>query len=462
MNLSRLNFLLLVILGILFFTLYTILAWFNRLPYEDYHFISLTKDSSPFQAMLCLYEAYSARWSAHLLGFSFSQYYEHPYFLPTFNLITLAALMLSFYLLLTRILPGDRIKKQVLILYTILFTTSFFFASFDIGEVWYWQLVNWMYLWSLIAGNLLVYVLLGPKRPSPFRFAIIAVLGAYIAGASESYASTYILFLIFLIFLKNKRLLPALTERIHNSVLWFALLLQISLYPIMLFAPGTWVRKGLLTDASFGEHMIMTLKGFGIVVLQIFPLLPNLLLFSVPWLLVGYCFTAKEKIKKGSVVPLVFINGAFLGATIYLLIFPASWILYDPPPARALSQVSLLLAGWFAFAFYWLGSRALISEKLIRPVCSVSLLIAAAFLLFHIYDQFTITKRFSAAYDARIARIIHETNAGRKNTLLFTPLPPSGMLYSDELSADSVKNEFFEKLYSPAFHVAAKNQKSQQ
>ena len=147
----------------LFLILYSIISFNNRFPYEDYYFTSLNKEMGAIKAMVYIYNIYSARWSAHTFAFFFSQFYQSNIFLPTFNIITLLVLIISFFILLKRIVVeilGFNITTGVVILYSILFTCGFFLSSYNIGQTWFWYMVNWMYLWSIIAGNFLLWVLL--------------------------------------------------------------------------------------------------------------------------------------------------------------------------------------------------------------------------------------------------------------------------------------------------------------
>ncbi len=144
---KRIYFLLLAMGGV-FLALYTLLSFFNRMPYEDFVFISHTKEMGAINAMAHVYKVYSARWSAHTLAFYFSMNYENKYFLPLFNTITLITFAISIFLLIKRIfngLSGFSMTKTALASYTGLFTICFFFSSYDIGQVWFWYMVNWKY-----------------------------------------------------------------------------------------------------------------------------------------------------------------------------------------------------------------------------------------------------------------------------------------------------------------------------
>jgi hypothetical protein len=451
--------LLLLLCGTLFITLYFILSFNNRLPYEDYIFTSLTKDKGPIDAMLYIYKVYSARWSAHTLAFYFSQFYPFRYFLFCFNILTLTALILSFYLLLKRILReilDFNIQNRSLMLYTLLFTCGFFFSSYDIGQTWFWYMVNWMYLWSIIAGNYLCWILMNGKFKK-IHFPFIIILTAYIAGAAESYSMIFIFFLALILILKNKNKIPVSTNRIQNKAILLALCSLIAFYMITVFAPGTWARKSILTQTGCLQHIIMLFKGFGIVIIRYSPkIIPSLLLFGFPWMLLGQSFSSGENTKAANAFRMFIKSASWTGILIFLLIVPASWILYDPPPARALSQVSFLLSVYAALSFFYAGYKIEIHKRYVQTVSFTSLIISVCLISFHIFSQYRITSRYAAAYDAGISKVLKENEAGRTTYLQVDPLPESGMIYSDGLSPDTTGNQYYENVYGLTFHVSRK------
>lgn len=441
---------LLVLSGILFFALYLLLSWHSRIPYEDFYFISLALEQGPLSAMAYIYEIYSARWSAHTLAFSFSLLYKWKYFLFLFNITTLFLFIASVYLLLKRLLTelfGFRISSPLLIAYAVLFTACFFFSGYSTGETWFWYMVNWMYLWSLVAGNLLAWVLLA-KKTSPWHYVLILLLTAFIAGAAESYAVIFIALLFFVLVLKKR---SAFTDAIPTRTLTAALALLIVFFLITLLAPGTQVRKEMLTDASFAAHCFMSLKAYGIILLLKTPwILPFLFIFSAPWMALG----KQTGIHAPSVRALLKII-VCTGAGIFLLILPASWILYDVPPARALSQVSLLLTISASAVFFFIGAR--ISETAAQRASAVSLVTGMLVIGLLIVRQYPVATNFSREYDQRLFTLEQEKNAGRKEVLRFDPLPTAGMLYGDELSSDTSQNKYFEKVWGTDFSVVVKN-----
>ncbi len=454
------SYLLMIVAGILFFILFAILAYFNRLPYEDYTFISLSKDISPLKAMSHIYETYSARWSAHSLAFSFSMLYEQEHFLFCFNLITVTTFFTSIFLLLKKILGylfEFKIQNKILLAYSGLFSICFFFTSYNIGQAWFWYMVSWMYMWSIISGNFLMLILLS-KKPEWWRIPLLVALTAYIAGAAESYAVIYIFILAAILVLKKQNIISDLTSKISALSLILTLTLLILFFTITLFAPGTWARKNMLTDASFSEHIIMVMKAYGkIILFQTPALTPYLLIFGMPWMLLGLQVSAKEKTDIKSLIP-AFIKSVFgMAVLVLILIIPASWILYDLPPARALSQVSLLMAAYVSFVFFYIGYKVALPAKRIIKISVASLTVGVLILCFQVANQYTIAGKYAMEYDKRIMVATEHERAGRKTTLLFKPLPPSGMIYSDEYSADSLQNNYFEKLYGLSFHIAAES-----
>ena len=459
MKYQKSQIILIGIIGTLFLTLYCILSFNNRLPYEDYTFTSMAKESGVINAMMYIYKIYSARWSAHTMGFYFSQYYTNKIFLPCFNIITLISLVASFFLILKRILKEIlkvKIKNTLLFIYSLLFTCSLFFSSYNIGESWFWYMVNWMYLWSLIAGNFLLWILFSEKLKA-IQILFLLILTAYIAGAAESFAMIYLIFLLFIFFLKRKNIFPLITNKLQNNSLVLSILCFISFYMITILAPGTWARKSVLTQASFIEHVVMVVKGFGIVTLKYTPqLLPCLILFGFPWVILGRIYSSENKLMPKQILTSFLKSIFIICIIIFILIIPASWILYDPPPARALLQISLILCSYSAFIFLYLGYKISLSEAVSKYVPFVSLFICIGILIFQIVNQFPITRVYAEEYDKRIEILNQQNKTARNTTYFFDHLRQSGMLYSDEISTDSTHNNYFEKAYNLKFHVALK------
>lgn len=454
--------LLLIAVNILFLILYTLLSYFNRLPYEDYTFTWMAKHMGAIHAMKEVYIVYSARWSSLTLGFYFSRFYESTYFLMLFNLITLAVLAASFYLLLKRLLNTivyAAIENKILLSYSLLFTCCLFFSSYSIGQVWFWYMVNWMYLWSIIAGNFLFWILLQGKLKIT-QLPFILILTAYIAGADESYPIIYLLFIALLLFLKKKTVSQSasiILDRISIRWLVITLIFLSLFYMVTILAPGTWARKNMLTDATFAEHMIRTIRSYGKIILIKTPkLIPYLILFGLPWMLLGQEISSVSKIEVKKLLPRFLKSIFVIGALIFVLILPASWVLYELAPDRALSQVSLLLAIYASFAFFYTGYKVKIEKKFSQLIVSLGLVLSILILSFQIFNQYSIVNKFSDEYDKRIKYLLEENSSGRKNTVFLEPMPSSGMIYSDELSADTLGHAYLENVYGLKFHVAVK------
>ena len=429
------------------------------MPYEDYNFFSLLKTEGPIDVMLKMYNEFCARWSAYTVGFYFARLYQNRFLLPVFHTTTILVLFSSLYFLIKKLFTiyfPNKVSNIVLAFYTLLFTVCFFFSSYEIGQIWFWYVVNWMYLWSIIAELFLFLILLQGKTKM-IHLPLIIVLTAYIAGASESYAMIYIFLLTAVLYLKRKYLFSTITSRIHNNVLFLTLFFLLSFYTITIAAPGTWVRKDILTHATFVEHIIMILKAYGKVILYQTPaLIPYLILFGLPWMLLGQEISTEEKVGAKQLIPKFIRSIFFIGALALIIILPASWVLYDLPPARALSQVSLLFTIYASLVFFYIGYKVQVEKKLFQVIVTGGLVLSVLILSLHVYNQYSITSKFSEDYDKRIKNVILENSIGRKNTLFFESLPPSGMIYSDELSSDSLSNTAFEKTYGLKFHVAVR------
>lgn len=250
--------------------------------------------------------------------------------------------------------------------------------------MWFWYVGAWTYMWSIIAGNFLLWIL-WRNRTSIIQKAFIVILTAYIAGAAESYSVIYLFLLCIMLLMKMKNLFPAFTQKLNSHSLIFALLCLVLFYSITILAPGTWARKDMLTDATFVQHLIVVAKAYGIIVLFQTPkLIHYLLFFGLPWLLLGQELSSGDKMEVRKTLLLFIKSVLTIGIFILILIFPASWVLYDLPPARALSQISLLLSMYVSFIFFYAGYKVHLRQSITYFVVMFSLIIGIIIISYHI------------------------------------------------------------------------------
>jgi hypothetical protein len=127
-------------------------------------------------------------------------------------------------------------------------------------------------------------------------------------------------------------------------------------------------------------------------------------------------------------------------------------------PARILFFVTFLLSTYLSILSFLVGYFQVMSSHFYTNILKrTSLITAFSVLLFQLIQQTSISSTYASQNDERIAFITELNNRVHKDTLIYlTPLPPSGMLYSAEITADT--NHFTNKElrmgYHLKFHVA--------
>ena len=139
-----------------------------------------------------------------------------------------------------------------------------------------------------------------------------------------------------------------------------------------------------------------------------------------------------------------------------MCIIPASYILYDVLPARALSQVTFLLSATMALIFFLLGRNSTLPNGIPKLIFSRGLALLPLLVGYTAFQQYNYAKNFSTQYDERITDLKKLQQAGDTNTVIVKPLPPSGFLYSDDLSTDSINNVPYKKIVGLDFQLVKK------
>ncbi|MBI3503125.1 MAG: hypothetical protein HY063_15165 [Bacteroidetes bacterium] len=391
MTFSRVHFILLSLAGILFLILYFVLSINKKCSADDMALLSFVQQKGVLGAVADRYNNFCARWSADTLAFLMIIGCSNKFFLFTIRSFTLFALIFSFFLLLRiffSTLFQAKMNNTTLLLYSLQLSACLFFISYDVDEVWFWYVSGFTYLWSIIMGNFLLRIFFS-KKPNLFYFFLLLILAAYIAGAAESYAIIFILFLVILFILKRKNIFYPVTNQLQKKLLLSAIVFLSLFYLITIFAPGTWERKDMLTHAGFTAHFIMAIKAYLKIIFLLTPkVILYLFLFGIPWIFIGETFSSERKTELKKLFSFLLKNIFIAGIVILVLVFPASWILYDVPPARALSQVSFFISAIASYVFFCIGYKFYLPARISKAVATIALTGAVVILLCQIIKVF--------------------------------------------------------------------------
>lgn len=432
---------LLRICAVLFLLLLAVLSYFTHFAADDFFFIASQKEIGTIATVDLCYTSFSGRWVAYAFTTALLQVASHAYFLPIFTFAVFMLSLYACYLCVIRIcfVAAISITKNVVFLYAVLLLGSFFFASFSIAETWFWYTSVCSYLLSLVLFLLLMDELSSSKN-SLKGFLVLLISPVYIGGASESFAivSCIILILISVASYFKFDFASSFNTTFQIRKLSIATVLLLLSFGITAMAPGNEVRTSQLPHPGALHSAFIPFKAL-IKCAYLFLIGPfwKSLLFCIPWFFIGSeiknktLVTGIQFIKKASKAFLVLILLSFL------LLVPASVILTETPPTRALSQLSFLLCCSLSLLFLYAGISLKISSKLLLSTKVIHACCLLVFLVYTLLSQTSQLKKYDAAYRHRM-EILSQNEFKTGNTVLqLEPLPSSGMLYSAELSQDS-------------------------
>ncbi len=450
------------VLAILFILLVVILFYFNRLAADDFYFLSLQNERGTIEGVKHCYESYSGRWLAYALTCFLLQFSNSSFFLIAFGCANFLLLLFAINALLGKALKFFKlvVTSSSTSLYSILFLATFFFCSFDKGETWFWFTSVCSYLVSITALLLLLNESLS-SRFNGWTLFVLLLLAAYIGAASESYALLSILFFSGLLFIRLRKSSAIKDNTVQLSALKLILIVLFlcGSFFITAMAPGNAVRISLLPPQGSAIQFIAPIKAvaqLGLYFLKSQFIL--LLLICAPWY-----FWAVE-LKKNSKVPLPkikikSISLCFLFLLIvFVLILPATLLLSETPPARALSQLSLVISVVYCACFFYVGYFFPLPHSSLRMLKRFSFLLCCGLLISSIQNQFTIGQKYARGWDQRMEFLLQQKLDSKSKIVYLNKLGDSGWLYPAEISGDSshFTNQHLRKALSLPFELALK------
>ena len=421
----------------LFIFLLLILSFHSRIAGDDFFYLWLKNNFGAWNGMIYQYEQWSGRWSAHFLGCLLISGWENQFFMPAVIIFTVSLLFISIRIILSNIFKRLNIFPRIFStnFMSVLFIASFYFSTYNIGETWFWYIIIITYLWSIIAFLFLADCILFEKKTF-VSYLIMFLSAAFIGGASESYALIFFATLICSGLFRCKISGKNISDPIIQAILFSTFVLLFS-FSFSAFAPGTEIRHSLLPHSSFLEKIFIAFKSYAKLFVRYLPeKIGYLIAFSLPWIVFSGV-TSKVRLST-----LQFRRNLFLGTLIFLsgtalMVIPTSFIMSEAGPDRALSIISFSASAYFAFVFFLAGMTINAESAIIKIVFYTGNMLIISVLLFHLYIQSSIAVRFSNAYDERMAVIRKHQEENFTGVLELEKLPPNGMLYWDEISADT-------------------------
>lgn len=428
---------------LLFAALYLVLSFNNRPAADDFYYLARVHQTGIWDCMKSLYDSYSGRWSAYLFTGAVISGSHHQWIPVLFHLATLGSLIVLVSLILGKILK-DHLKLplhrgQVMVYATVL-TAGFFFTSYSIGETWFWVVQVCTYLWSILMSLLLLFSLLN-RRPLWLNIFLIVLAAGFIGGASESYALINIFLLsaalvvlnLFPVKITGQRKVP----QILNGKLILALCLMVAAFAITMAAPGNRVRYDALPHPPAAELFWIQIRSWlKIVILRTGRNLPFLLLFSLPFMTLGFQYRSSAPLGKKELLKRILWWGLAGLILIFIFLMPTVVIMSEMGPDRALSFISFMIMTGFAALGFLTGSQVKLRPVFMKSLPFLTSLVMTGVIGYVLAIQVPLSSRYARAVDARMERLFQIRNADPEQPVLLDSLPPSGMLYSAEITTD--------------------------
>ncbi|MBL7890302.1 MAG: hypothetical protein JNL24_12155 [Bacteroidia bacterium] len=442
---------------LLFAILFIFLSAHSRLATDDYYFIADSQKHGLLEQVGFQYMNWTGRYTATLAMSIFYNLWgldQLPY--TALPLISILLLFLGAFLLTDKLSLQFSLQLELKerFIITCCFVMLLFFLSYDIGESWFWYCGYSSYLWSIIALIWGTYFLLH-KQKQVLRGTLATFCFIYIGAASELYAVIigliYTLFIIRIIRSKNTNLSLPHKWKLYSTYTFFGIA-----FLAMLLAPGNYLRDQLFPEHSFFGSLVITTKSLIKLFLVFLPSkLPYLLALGVPLLLIGMKI-GKRKAAIGSFRSSAKKTSIFTAIILLLFFWLTAFVMMETGPARVLFFVSFIISIYIGSLFFLLGYYQVLQSKLLAILKIASVLLLFTMLLTHLYQESKTSSNYSYKNDQRIALIRSLNQKIQKDTIICLPLlPPSGMLYSAEISNDTshFTNKELKMGYDLKFHV---------
>ncbi len=398
---------------------------------DDYFYLALTRKGGAWYAMSYQYHWFCGRWMAHLLACTGLRFAHWPFFFPVFHFLNLGLLYIGFRQLLKKMLPANPAQG----VYALVFCLLLYFASYSIAETWFWYIAVCTYLWSIIALLFLFNELLSTGFGALRLFLLIFVC-LFTGGAAESYAVLSLLSVLLLAAYILTRFKKGKRQRLILVKSAIALLFLTISFSITMLAQGTSNRELTLPVVTTGAGLLMQFKVLALLLLKLSPArLPYLMLFGFPFFFLASAIPDKPWWRQPFGVFMLRIS-LLLILVLFILLLPTTFSMYDIAPGRALSFCSLAFCLYSCTFYIWLGKKFHLLQQH-KSIQYLYLFVSAAVLIYHVVTQYTLTSVYAKQYNTRMALLNEHNRQQTPAALALAPLPPSGMLYWEEIKTDT-------------------------
>ena len=456
---DKLKNLLLLFANLLFISLFLMLGYFNRFSSDDFAYYFRVRDMGLWDAFIFAYKTWNTRWASILFMNVMMKFFNPESSLLLYYIFILGLFFIAVYRLLKTLFAYYIIEISPIVTanYSMLFISGFFLCTFGIDESWFWMNATTIYILPLIFLCLGTSYILDIKNN--FLPHLMLNISFFIAGGgNEPLAILAIIFLgtNFITQSINKQITTFNNpERKHLHKLRAALLILILSFSVNFFCPGLAVRQGFLPSYNV-NHIVASILYTCLLLSK--SLVINKLIFLIPYTLL-WAYIGNKFYKQNFIIP-IRLRTLILHFFIDLLLFSFLVIclcciaLHGMAPMRAMTAISFYMTGIFTYYGFCLGCK-IHFPKISKVYHYLSAVIIAVSLSVIICNQYPIAKAYANAYDQRILSLkILESNHNT-DAQSIKPLPPSGMLFSADISSDTnnIQNKYFKNALSLHFNV---------
>lgn len=411
--------------AVLFVLFLLITFFFNRFAVDDYHFIGELRTSTFSKIYSHLYYDWHGRWTSNFLLVYLLKFHQLPLFLMLYNIFSVGILGIGIFRLLKSVNSYYHLNfsKKILLTYTIISISVFFFCTISANDTWLWYTSTVVYLWSTIAFFWGLNLFFKKKR-NFFDYLIFGVSAIYIGGSNEPLTFFIVLSLLFLLFKKKE-----LTISILGAVIISASFL------INYLSPGTQHRDVITPNLSFVDLVLYT--GYSIIKYLFFTIyktfIPALFL-GLPFYLLGKKINT-ALIENFKPIATLFKSLALIIAVVSFNQLIVVYALGGLSPDRSGITSSIVIAFILVRYLFLLGNH---HQEKYHAIKYLLVLNVVALIGFNGYYA-NIHYNYSKAVDERIKFIkTHDNGIIKVNSL-----PNSGYIYSAEITndADNFKNQ---------------------
>ncbi len=203
---------LIIISNVIFILLYVVLASNNRIAHDDYYSIYIVNKLGIIDSIIYQYDNWCTRYISVFLSFTISSLLKYKYTLFIYNILLLQLFIISIYYSLNacKKLLNESVRndKLQILNYSVFFVSAIFYASFNIGETWFWLSSTSTYLLSVIMLFFAFSFIFNNKKNMANKVSI-ALVSVFIGGSNGtlSLLLLLVLFVLFLLYQQKNKLI---------------------------------------------------------------------------------------------------------------------------------------------------------------------------------------------------------------------------------------------------------------